>query len=192
MKTLILFGRSPFINEVDVPRILEAGHDTAGCNNFAAQFPVTTSWCLDRYIAPMSDKTQVFVRSRREAPPPPGAIAIRPCSVPEPFLDDQRDNLGNQMLAWARFTPGAILNWAILQGYEAVYLVGVDHYPTDTRFEHYDGIDNEFGQNILPEMHERFRAYVMECSKHIKIYQTNPGVMRWWAIPYKGLIRIYG
>jgi len=191
MKTLVLFGRSPFINKVDVNRIIAAGHDTAGCNDFAAQFEVKTSWCMDKYIEPKSEKTTVFTRVRNNVPVPPGTCPIRVCSGLGPLLTKEFDG-DYQKLNWVRFTPCLILNWALLEGYTEVYLVGIDHIPTDTQFEHFDGIDSEHGRNLNPEMHEAFRAYVAECAKHMKIYQTNPNVMRWWALPYRGLIHIYG
>ena len=191
MKTLIMFGRSPFVPTVDVDRLISL-YDTMGFNNFASHYPVTTSWCVDAYVKPMSDRTEVFGRVDRPGQYPEGVTLIQPLIYPYPLVPERRDPTNNALeLGWRKFSPCLGINWAILQGYTDICFVGIDHVPTDTKFKHFDGIDNKHGQNMSELMHTRFREYVENATKHIRIWQTNPAVRQYWNLPFRSIEKVY-
>jgi hypothetical protein len=189
MKPLIIFGRSLFINDVNVARLIEK-YDTVGFNNFATQYPVKYSFTFDKYFSPIDPRTITFIDARKSLRP---ADAIPVIMVPrlDPIPERTFDNKGYLQLGRTNFTPCLALNYAIIEGYTDVYLVGIDHVPTDTKFAHYDGIDSRFGQNIQPILHEWFRTYVYNCAKYVKIYQTNPAVKDSWNLPFINIETLY-
>jgi hypothetical protein len=189
MKPLILFGRSLFINDVNVARLIEK-YDTVGFNNFATQYPVKYSFTFDQYFQPLDEKTVTFVDCRKQLRPQ-GAIPVMPIGSYEPIPTRTFNDEGYLKLTRTNFTPCLALNYAIIEGYTDVYLVGIDHVAADTKFAHYDGIDSRFGQNIQPILHEWFRTYVYNCTKYMKIYQTNPAVKDSWNLPFVDIETLY-
>lgn len=182
MKPLIIFGRSPFINDVNVERLIET-YDTVGFNLFATHFPVTYSFCFDQYFSPVDSKTISFIDARKQLRPP-GAIPVMPVPGIEPIPIQSYTLDGYIKLSRTNFTPCLALNYAIIKKYTDVYLVGIDHVETDTKFVHHDGIETRYGQNIQPILHTQFKTYVYNCTKHINIYQTNPSVKDDWQLPF--------
>lgn len=191
MKTLIMFGRSPFVATADVTRLISM-YDTMGFNTFASHYPVTTSWCMDGYEKPVSEKTQVFGRIDWADRYPEGVTLIKIQSTPEPIVPAQQmPENGALILGWRCFSPCLGINWAILQGYTDICLVGIDHVPTDTKFTHFDGVDNQHGRNMNERMHTMFRKYVENATQHIRIWQTNPDVRQYWNLPFRSLEKVY-
>lgn len=186
MKKFVLFGRSPFVNDVDREKIIEKNY-TVGLNNFCAKNAVDMNFCFAKYVKPISAKTVVFCHFEKEAEQ---AVFYRPVPSRKPLLDPEFEN-GILKLACCCFVGSLAINWAILMKKEAVYLVGIDHVEDNKEFVHNDGVDDEFGHNMNAEIHQEFKKYVYECAKHIKIYQCNPSVKQEWKLPFVEIEELY-
>lgn len=183
-KELIIFGSSPFIDEVDVPALI-ARYDTLGINHFADDFAVKYSFCLMQYLAPSFPSTQVFVHWQKELPEGvEGAIRIAAKPSLEPFVGDETID-GYPQMAWIGFTFGTALNWALREGYEKIYLIGIDHREDETNFETFHGKSDGRVRNILPAHHRVVKQFAVTCSQYAEIYQCNPNVKDDWQIPFK-------
>lgn len=183
MRNLIMFGRSPFVNTVDVAA-LHYRYETLGFNHFGKKHPVDYLFSLNEYIEPISPRTRVFGHYEHDSPVGVKKIAYSadtgPCLVPE-------YKNGFRCYAWYSFSPTAALDWAIAEGFDQVFLVGIDHVETDKRFEHNDGIDDHRGQNMIPELHQRMKSFVYACAQHMEIFQCNPAVKDQWKLPYRSV-----
>ena len=182
-KPLIMFGRSPFINSIDVEALI-ARFDSCGFNDFGTHFAVKYNWCFDDLIVASRAANTFYDGVKNASKLELKFIPICPVPGIEPLTEPTFDEHGYLKLSRTNFTPCLALNWAILERYTDVYFVGIDHVPHDTRFVHHDGIDSEHGLNINPVMHVWFRQYVANCSKHIRIWQTNTAVREFWDLPF--------
>lgn len=188
MKDLVIFGRSPFISQVDVPRLLER-YTTLGFNKFGELYPVDYLFFFDDYY-PLHKAHQVFIPSYFA----PGLNGERYTAIQQdtPIMNgDFPDKHPSRLfLAHKHYTVSLALNWALLAGFERIYLVGIDHVETDKQFIHHDGYD--LPAELTPESHRALKQYVYECAKHAEIYQTNPAVAADWDLPYKDIKELYG
>lgn len=181
---LIVFGRSPFIKDVDVSALIER-YPSLGFNGFGQHYPVDYLFFYDGYWNHHPD-TEVFIPHWFDAKHPGTRYAPRPFDRPLTNEIFQEDII---CLGHKYFTTSVALNWAILEGFETVYLVGVDHVETDKTFIHHDGSPCE--SMLTPEAHAAFKQYVYNCLPHINIYQCNPAVADDWNLPYKDLSSLY-
>lgn len=62
MKTVLIFGRSTFINEVDVQALLNLGHTTIGINSFSQHYKTDYVAYLDR---PIKCSSKVLTSNKR-------------------------------------------------------------------------------------------------------------------------------
>lgn len=186
MNELIIFGRSPFINTVHINRLIEL-YPTMGFNHFGSLWPVDYLFYFDALLKPRVPSTLVFVpRSFKKAPKEYIRYAHQESDRPLLHLIKQN---GAVCLSHRYFTPSLGINWALLNGFKKLYLVGIDHIETDTRFEHHD--NEPCYSELTSASHRRFKNFVYECAGHIKIYQTNPAVKDQWQLPYKDIQELY-
>lgn len=180
MKTLVIFGRSPFINTVDCAA-LAARFDTAAIN----QEPVPCKFLFSLFSdpQPLSQETQVFTHWEKPAHPGGQRIALR--YAPVPFLHDETRD-GFPCYAHVAFTASEVVNWALRQGYGRILLVGVDHVETDSQFVHWDGSVSP-NDKLRPVLHRDLKSFIRECARRAAIYQTNPAVADDWNLPFLDL-----
>ena len=184
MKTLVLFGRSPFINQVDAAAIA-SHYETAAIN----QAPCRVDYLFSLFDDfPANDpSTIVFGHWQRDTPAGATKLSLQPSR--EPLLTNESRG-GFPLVGIFAFSATAALNWAILQGYERVYLVGIDHVESDTCFHHWDGSDSP-NTRLQPCAHQDLKQFVYACAAHIEIYQTNPAVSDAWEIPFAAIDQLY-
>lgn len=178
----VLFGRSPFIHQVEVDRI---NITKIGLNHFGKTYRVDHLFFFDAYFD--GYKTPCEVHFPHTFPPQHEGhrVVCRPND--RPILGQLQD--GFPVYGHKYYTASLAINWAILAGYTKLYLVGIDHVVTDTSFCHFDGHDVK--SELTPESHQRFKKYVYNAKKYINIYQCNPEVAPYWDLPYKDVKDLY-
>lgn len=184
---IVIFGRSPFINRVDVANIIN-NHTTMAFNHFACLHPVDIVFYFDILLRPIdAAKTTVYVPSHfTKAPKAFKRYIFKEGNYPIKIPLFQK---GIPVYARRYFTPSLGLNWSLLNGYTKAYLVGIDHIEDDRRFEHHDG--EPCYSELTSASHKRFKNFVYECANEMDIYQCNPDVKDQWDLPYKDIKELY-
>ncbi len=168
MTEIILFGRSQFINKIDVPALC-LKYKTIGMNFFSEFAPVDYNFCFLDYVPAKFPNTKTFTRYVHEQAPPE-VERVRYIPQREPFLTKEYDEKGRQKLALRAFSSSAAINWAILEGYKQIYFIGVDHVETQNQPEHFDGKDGSWSGDIKPIVHQNFKEFVYECCFYFEIF----------------------
>lgn len=168
-ETIIIFGRSPFINEIKgvIPQLIENYH-TIGINQFYQSF-------LTEYTA--------------------FADLLKPCNLPNiqgklimstfasPYWLDYEQKevfelIHNRFefsetpdkLNYFFHTPSIALNWAYLKGFKKVILAGVDLIPNTAHFDNPHFVPNWSDDNIkLARQHLENVA-----SRYFDLFTLNP------------------
>ena len=188
--SVIIFGRSLFIDQVDVNRLITL-YDTIGFNHFGEHYDVDYLFMNDRYF-PHGQHKQIFYPAHLSAtvpkPPPSNGVRFHHVRQDTPVLKWQEKD-GVISLGFKLFTPSAAVNWSILKGYKKAYLVGIDHVESNTQFKHHDGQDAPSAMSVAS--HQKFKQFIYNCARHIKIYQTNPAVAKDWRLPFMDIEALY-
>jgi hypothetical protein len=180
---LVIFGRSPFIAQADVPALIKR-YTTIGFNHFGRQYRPDYLFMFDAYYAGYIP-TVVFTPHHF---PQRHGMKYVPVPSNEPLLNQPHDPRGIR-LAHKYFTVSIALNWALTQGFKKIYLVGIDHVETDRQFRHHDG--NDLPSTLTPKAHKALKDYVYRCAEHADIYQCNPAVAPDWQLKYKDVKEFY-
>jgi hypothetical protein len=178
---LIIFGRSPFLNAVDLTRL--SAFSTIGFNQFGRLFEPDFLFFYDEWYDGFLGNPTVF------APHWFKQDCIKYVPKPSDFPLSRRYQGSNICLGHRYFTVSVALNWAILEGFKRVYLVGIDHVETDERFTHHDGTPCQ--SRLTPQAHKKLKQYVYNCTQHIDIFQTNPAVKDGWELPFVHVEELY-
>lgn len=168
-KTIIIFGRSPFINEIkeDIPRLIEKYH-TIGINQFYQSFNVEYTAFAD---------------------------LLKPCNLPKitsklimstfasPYWQDYENKevfeiMHNRFefsdvpfrLNYFFHTPSFALNWAYLKGFKRVIMGGIDLIQNTGHFDNPNFVPDWSDDNIkLAKEHLE-----TVCTKYLDLYTLNP------------------
>lgn len=193
MREVIIFGRSPFINSVNVDALL-ARYKTIGLNSFGQVYPVDYLFAFDVYYPPSSHRAgELFCPHWLLNGPGTGIVP----KAGKPLFDKGYQSVVPNgpmflMLGLAYFTASLAVNWAVLEGFKKIYLVGIDHVETDTGFHHFDNGAEEAGlTHFTPESHRALKKFVTQCARAAEIYQCNPAVRDDWDLPYKDIAELY-
>lgn len=184
-RDLILFGNSPFLYEINIPALLH--HHTVGFNGFGQHQSVDELFVFDRWYDPGKAKRIWHPEHIKSQNAYSSSFVYK--SAQKPFLTKQKSENGLPVFAFKYFSPSVAINWALLEQFRAIYLVGIDHIETDTKFQHHDGADCQ--SQLTPEAHRAFKKYVYSCAQHIEIYQTNPAVRDGWELPFVDIKTLY-
>lgn len=181
---LVVFGRSPFVNLVDIPALLEQ-YTTVGLNHFGRHHKVDHLFFYDQYC--QHQKTTVYIPNWFPAEHAGVRYVPKPLDYP---LMSRISQDGAICLGHKYYTVSLAINWALLEGYKRIYLVGIDHVETDRSFSHHDGIDGH--AELTPDTHQALKKFIHNCAAHAEIYQCNPAVKDGWELPYKDVNELYG
>ena len=167
MKDLLIFGRSPFINKLDLSNINYDKYDVL-CINYPIP-DIKVHYCLgcDEWTKPvLAPKTQwISIHT--------GYNFIKTCDT---FHHDGYN------LSWCCFSSSAAISFAISKGYKNCYLIGIDLLENNKPLTHYDGITNSICTKSTACKKEK--KYIKEMLDFIQIYQTNKEVKDDWDIPF--------
>lgn len=158
MKDIIIFGRSPFINRLDLAKLDYDRFDVCCINKPIKNIKTKYLVSADAWVKPELDKDIEWV------------------SIHSGWKIIKTDNVIQHegKLSWKHYSSDLAVNFAILRGYKNIYLAGIDLIPDGKGLVHYDGVVNEEptnpegtidAQNIIKLLAEMYR---------VNIYNVNP------------------
>jgi hypothetical protein len=178
--TLILFGRSPYINEIknEIPLLIEKYH-TMGCNYFCETFPDVEYVIFYDDITPkVKPETKIITSVKHYFNDE--KICYNLCHQHKNIefytinKDDNEFSTGDSRLNFCIHTPSMALNWAYKNGFKTVILAGIDliintpHFDAETTP---DANCPTFNESAI----EKARKHLTDvASRYLKIYQLNP------------------
>lgn len=179
-KTLILFGRSPFINDISqyIPTLCQKYH-TMGCNYFCDSFPQVEYVIFFDDLVPKvcphhTIITNIEYAQNRNAECYELLNSHPQCElykIVRLYAFSQKPG----ELHMCIHTPSLGLNWAYLKGFKNVVLAGIDltlqnilHFDKDTTP---DADSHDFNQSAI--IHARLHLEKI-ASAYLNIFQLNP------------------
>ena len=171
MKELLILGRSPFINELDLTKIDYNRFDVCCINYPIPDIKVHYVVAADYWTEPkLASKTEFISQNT-------GWELIK---------TDERIITKEKQLTWGFFSSSLAVNFAILRGYKTAYIAGVDLFEDDKPFTHYDGVVN---RNISStDACRGEKRYIQKLGEKIELYQLNP-MCNWLKYKDIGLIK---
>lgn len=179
--TLILFGRSPFINQISdyIPELCAKYH-TMGCNYFVDSFPMVEYTIFYDDIAPkVTENTKIITNiSYYYDSLKKSYNLLRThgnCELFKIKKESDKFSKKQSMLYFCIHTPSMALNWAFLKGFKTIIIAGIDL--TLENREHFDKAStpdadsNDFNKPAIQVA--RNHLYNV-AQKYLTIYQLNP------------------
>ncbi len=190
---VVVFGRSPFINELDIHAIMD-DYPSIGHNHFGQHYDVDWLFFYDRWYDHGEHK-KIFYPYwfAGNHPRPENSWQYQPKKSPKPIDLYHQEGIEHNgpVLGFRYFSPSISINWAMTWGgFDTIYLVGIDNVETDKQFTHHDGQD--MPSCLTPQAHQAFKQFVYECAKQVTIYQCNPAVKDSWELPFLDFGATYG
>lgn len=156
MKELIIFGRSPFINELRLENIDYDRFDVCCINYPIPNIKVHYVVSADCWVKPILAPKTEWISENTGWEFKKSAKIIRE----------------NKRLSWRYYSSSLAVNFGISRGYKTIYLGGVDLFDKNEPFNHYDGVMNIKPASIDATSGEKL--YIKEMAKDVKLYQLNP------------------
>lgn len=166
---LIIFGRSPYINEIKdyIPELIKK-HTTIGINYFCNTYPDVDYVCFYDDIIPDVKNSKIITSFRNVEKSPQRLILTHSYELFNVFKNDDVFSEESHTLNFCVHTPSMALNWAYLKGYKDVVLAGVDLIPNTIHFDDDKPI-------FCDESIERAKNHLENvATKYLNIYQLNP------------------
>ena len=178
-KTLVLFGRSPFINELRpaIPKIIEKYH-TMGCNYFCESFPyVEYVIFYDDIIPQVSQNSTIITNIEHFRNPQKNCYRLCRTHKKIEFytINRVKDDFssGDSRLNFYIHTPSIALNWAYKKGFRTVILAGVDLGSNKEHFDKNNTPDTNTHTINDSDMQKAREHLYNVAGKYLKIYQLN-------------------
>ena len=178
--TLILFGRSSFINEIkdDIPKLIEKYH-TMGCNYFCESFPNVEYVIFYDDITPnVRPESTIITNIRHFQDKNKKSYNLCHEHKKIEFYTVNKNfnefSTGDSKLNFCVHTPSMALNWAYRNQFKNVVIAGIDliintpHFDKDTAPDaicpNFDDVAIVRARNHLTNV----------ATRYLKIYQLNP------------------
>lgn len=177
--TLILFGRSPFINEISdyIPDICSKYH-TIGCNYFCNTFPMVEYVIFYDDILPNVPENATIITN---------ILYLRKKSNCQQLLEKHEKKelfvihknfksfaLDRNSLNFCIHTPSIAFDWAYKKGFKNVIIAGIDLNTNNQHFD-YQTTPDQNGHTFKDHSILAARKHLKEIAqKHLHIYQLNP------------------
>lgn len=165
---LIIFGRSPYINEIRdyIPNLINK-HTTMGLNFFCDTFPNVDYVMFYDDIKPKVQQSTIITRYEN-LKNSAGLIYSHPYELYNVRKNGLEFSEDAATLHFCVHTPSMALNWAYLKGFKDVVLAGIDLIPNTLHFDDDKPIfDN---RTITTARHHLENV----CTRYLNIYQLNP------------------
>lgn len=166
---LIIFGRSPYINEIReyIPDLIKK-HTTMGINYFCNTFPDVDYVCFYDNICPKVKNSTIITTFKNVEKEPASLIYSHKYELYHIRKNGDTFSEDKGTLHFCVHTPSMALNWAYLKGYKDVVLAGVDLVPNSLHFDENKPIfDN---RTIITARNHLENV----ATKYLNIYQLNP------------------
>lgn len=188
--SIIIFGGSKFIQEVDLKRIDINRFDILCINRPVHNIPVHYLVCYDTDFRPAH--TQEEVTEIKEQGLNPVFIAPKTefihTSTGWKFTRNIISNNDKELGFWL-YTCSSAVNFAYLRGYKNIYLIGVDLEENNKPFTHWHGVTNI--KEVPVHCAKMAKEYLYRYKKYLNIYQCNPKVMPEWDVEYCPIEKLY-
>lgn len=177
--TLILFGRSPFINKIakDIPDLCQKYH-TMGCNYFCNTFPMVEYVIFYDDISPdVQDNSTIvtnilFLRKKTNCQNLLENHEKKELFVIHKNFKGFAKDKGS--LNFCIHTPSIAFDWAYKKGFKNVIIAGIDLTLENTHFD-YKTTPDQNGHTFKDNSLMIARKHLKEIAqKHLNIYQLNP------------------
>lgn len=167
--TLILFGRSPFINKIrdKIPYLISKYH-TMGCNTFCESFPDVEYVIFYDDIAPKVKDSIIITDIKNKDRNAHDLLQTHKHELYIVNKDDWFFSKEKSTLNLCVHTPSMALNWAYQKGFKNVVIAGIDLIP-DTK--HFDSEKKIFPQEAINQAR---RHLTKIATQYLNIYQLNP------------------
>lgn len=177
--TLILFGRSPFINKIrdKVPEIIKK-YTTMGCNYFCESFPEVDYVIFYDDICPkVKNSTIVTQYEYFKYKKHKCAQLIPDYPKKELYMVIKNDYIFTSVLNSLYFhfhTPSMALNWAWQKGFKNVVLAGIDLINHTPHFDCKTAPDADYPKWFDSDLVKAKRHIKEVAGRYLNIYQLNP------------------
>lgn len=179
-KSLILFGRSPFINEIAdyIPELCNKYH-TIGCNYFVNSFPMVENVIFYDDITPTVTENNRIITNilYRNDNTKKCFNLLREHKNKELYVIIRNHNAFSKVANRLHFcihTPSMALNWAWKKDFRNVILAGIDltldnrlHFDKDTTP---DADTNDFNKGAIFIARRHLKEV---AQRHLNLYQLN-------------------
>ena len=166
---LIIFGRSPYINEIKdyIPNLIKK-NTTMGINYFCNTYPDVDYVCFYDNIVPNVKASTIITSYKNIEKAPARMIYAHPYELYHIKRNHTEFSNDKSTLSFCVHTPSMALNWAYQKGYKEVVLAGIDLIPQTKHFDE--------DKLIFPDNAVKLARHHLEnvATKYLKIYQLNP------------------
>lgn len=166
---VIIFGRSPYINEIKeyIPELIKK-HTTIGINYFCNTYPDVDYVCFYDNILPNVKHSTIITSYKNAEKEPRNLILSHNYELYHIVRNGECFSEEPNILNFCMHTPSMALNWAYLKGYKEAVLAGIDLIPNTKHFD-----DNKIC--LSESSMETARNHLENvATKYLKIYQLNP------------------
>ena len=159
MKELIIFGRSPFINRLNLDKLDYNRFDILCINVSLPQLKR-----ID-YVVSADEFCKPYIRPESEWVSKNNGWNI---------VKSEQTIQQPQRLSWKHLSSDLAVNFAIMKGYKTIYLAGVDLVEGVAPQFHYD--KSLYKHRYMSETHRSEKEYIKQLGKDgsVNIYQLNP------------------
>lgn len=178
--TLILFGRSPFINEIKeyIPALINKYH-TMGCNYFCESFPeVEYVIFFDDIVPKVSENSTIITNVIHIQDVNKKCYELCSTHPKTEFYTINRNAekfaTGDRKLNFCIHTPSMALNWAYKNGFSTVVLCGIDLVINTPHFDANTTPDDECPDFTQSAINVARKHLTTVAAQYLKIYQLNP------------------
>lgn len=179
--TLILFGRSQYINEIKkyIPILCRQYH-TIGCNYFVNSFPeIENVIFYDDVVPDVLPKHRIIanINYALDTTKKCRELLINHKNTEFYYIAKNFSDFSHNkcILHFCIHTPSIALNWAYLKGFKNVILAGVDlTLKNNLHFDKDYTPDND-GHDFNKSAIERAREHLVNVAqRYLNVYQMNP------------------
>lgn len=177
--TLILFGRSPYINEIReyIPEIIKK-YTTMGCNYFCESFPDVDYVVFYDNLAPEVKNSTIVTQVKYFKQPGYNAYKKYPdYPKKELYVVVKNDYIFTSMknaLYFHFHTPSMALNWAWQKGFKNVVLIGIDLINNTPHFDKDTAPDINTPRWFDTDLVKARRHIKEVAGRYLNIYKVNP------------------
>ena len=188
--SIIIFGGSKFIQEVDLQKIDLNRFDILCINRPVLGIPVHYLIAHDDGFRAVHSQQEVQDTLNKGLNP----VFLAPKTE---FIHETTgwkwkfDIISNEdkLVGFCLYTCSSAVNFAYLRGYKNVYLVGVDLAEDNKPFTHWHGVTNTLP--VPTTCAKQAKEYLYRYKKLLNLFQCNPNIAKEWQIPYCDISLLY-
>ena len=189
---IIIIGGAKFVNDVDLKRIDFDKYDIMAINRPPVGIPCHILIAHDADFRAVHTQKEVQETLKKGLNPvfiAPKTEFIHETTGWEWKFDYINTDKNKKLVGFCLYTCSSAVNFALLRGYENVYLVGVDLAEDNKPFTHWHGVTNLI--SVPTTCAKQAKEYIYRYKRWLNIYQCNPDVAPIWEVPYCPIDQLY-